>query len=90
MPFKRKRFIFFCIALRHMNSVYNKLAQEVAPTDPPGSVPGLPRFRTFVTTGTFLGGPCRVQTGSQSPAGCKDVVRMYFGNIFCAVWMGFL
>ena len=49
--------LLFSIALRHMNSVYNKLAQEVAPTDPPGSVPGLPRLRTFVTPGTFLGDP---------------------------------
>ena len=70
--------LFFGIALRHMNSVYKKPAQEVAPTGPPGKVPGLPRLRTFVTPGTFLGGLCRVQTGSQSPAGCKDVVRMYF------------
>ena len=49
--------LFFGIALRHMNSVYNKPAQEVAPTGPPGKVPGLPRLRTFVTPGTFLGDP---------------------------------
>ena len=80
---KENALFFFGIALRHMNSVHNKPAQEVAPT-------GLPRLRTFVTPGTFLGGPCRVQAGSQSPAGCKDVDRMYFGSIFCGVWMGFL
>ena len=90
MCLSKENTLFLGIALRHTNSVYNKPAQEVAPTGPPGKVPGLPRLRTFVTPGTFLGGPCRVLAGSQSPAGCKDVVRMYFGNIFCAVWMGFL
>ena len=52
--------------------------------------PGTPEIAYFRHSRDFSRGPCRVQAGSQSPAGCKDVVRMYFGNIFCAVWMGFL
>ena len=45
--------LFFGIALRPMNCVYNKPAQEVAPTGPPGKVPGLPRLRTSASPGTF-------------------------------------
>ena len=82
--------LFFGIALRHMNSVYNKPAQEVAPTGPSGKYRDSRDCVLSSLPGLFWGGPCRVQAGSQSPAGCKDVVRMYFGNIFCAVWMGFL
>ena len=45
--------LFFGIALRHMTSVYNKPAQEVAPTGLPGKTTGLPRLRTSVSPGTF-------------------------------------
>ena len=36
--------LFFGIALRHMNSVYNKPAQEVAPTGSPGGKNGTPEI----------------------------------------------
>ena len=49
-----------------MNSVYNKPAQEVAPTGPPGKVPGLPRLRTSVSPGTF--------PGRGGPAGAKRLL----------------
>ena len=64
--------LFFGIALRHMNSVYNKPAQEVAPTGPPGKVPGLPRLRTSVSPGTLRGAAGR---SGRSDCLCRLVVR---------------
>ena len=80
--------LYFGIALRHMNSVYKSLLKKPRrPARPEKSRDS--RDCVLSSLPGLFWGTLSCPSGFSS-AGCKDVVRMYFGNIFCAVWMGFL